>query len=258
MNDLDYEKMIEIPVNTCDLTYVKSKKFKRKRTDFLKRRLMQAINGKDKQEEEATIQPESIETIEEPCEFADTVEIVSKKEERKRKRKLSMPKIKLDVVTAQVGVIIVLVLTIMLTNIFWSDSGINNLVRNVFSSGESKEEDVSYTEFSAQSPVRISDVVLEEGVMTFSGEGSIYPVCDGKIVKVAENAGKFDITIEYSPSFSSVISGAEYAYYGLGDSVFKSLPVCYSSGGEVTVALYDNGKLLSNYVIDNGKIVWQS
>ena len=41
-------------------------------------------------------------------------------------------------------------------------------------------------------------------------------------------------------------------------NVYKSLPVCYSSGGEVKVYLYNDGKLLTNYTVDNGKIVWQS
>ena len=94
--------------------------------------------------------------------------------------------------------------------------------------------------------------------MTFSGEGSVYSVCDGIITKVAQNADKYDISIQYSSSFSAVISGADYAYYGAGDSVYKSVPVCYSSGGDVKVYLYNNGKLLTNFVLDNGKIVWQS
>jgi hypothetical protein len=129
----------------------------------------------------------------------------------------------------------------------------------VFTEGDvGKVEDKAYDKFVAYSPVRSADVTLSEGVMTFSGGGSIYPVCDGKITKVVENAQKFDVSVEYSPSFTALISGVDYAFYSQGDNVYKSLPVCYSSGGEVKVYLYNDGKLLTNYTVDNGKIVWQS
>ncbi|MBP5307880.1 MAG: hypothetical protein J6Z34_01970 [Clostridia bacterium] len=248
MNELDYAEMIEIPVATSEVTVKKARKFRRKRVETLKKDLMEAVNGKT--EESGYGLSEDSVAIENA--FPETVEIITKKKEKNRKRKDFF---KVDVIAAQVAVIIVLVLTIMLTNIFWQDSGINTLVRSVFRSGEAVESDVSYTRFTPA--VNASGVTLDEGVMIFSAGGSIYSPCDGKIVKVAENADKLDITIRYSPSFSAVISGAEYAYYGLGDSVYRSVPVCYSSG-EVRIYLYDNGKLLTDYALDNGKIVWQS
>ncbi len=243
MNDnIDYATMIEIPVSTAEITVKKPRLFKRKRHEALKQELIDKVN-----------EEETVEEISEPaCEFADTVEITTKKQQKKKVRD---KKFSFDVITAQVAVIIVLALTIMLTSIFWKDSGINTLIRSVFANDAKAVADTTYSEFTPQIPSS-ANVTLESGIMTFAG-GSVYSLCDGKVTKVAENAGKYDITIQYSPSFTALISGAEYAYYGAGESVYKALPVCYSSSG-VKMCLYNDGKLLTDYIIDNGKIVWQS
>ena len=246
--------MIEIPVSTCEVAVKKQKRLWFKRPEALKKELIDAVN-------EQPVEIEDVEIAEDVTydDYVNTVEITSVKDERKRQRGAFLKNVKLDVVTAQIAVVIVLALTIMLTNIFWKDSGINTLIRSAFA-GDSKEStiDMSYEKFSAQSPFRNSSVTVEDGVMTMQGGGSIYPICNGKITKVAENAGKYDISIEYSSSFSALVSGADYAYYGQGDSVFSSVPVCYSESGNVKVYLYSDGKLLTDYTVDNGKIVWLS
>ena len=253
MNELDYAQMIEIPVATAEVTVKKAGIFHRRRHAAQKRELMEKVNGEAHIEEDGAESVESAEAISgySPYEYADKVEVTTKRDEKTKMRKKVF---KFDIVAAQTAVVAVLALTIMLTNIFWRDSGINTLVRSVFYS-EPAEKDVSYTEFQAAIPAS-APVDLEEGVMTFKS-GSVYPVCDGVITKVAQNADKIDISIKYSPSFTALISGAEYAYLGEGDSVYKSVPVCYSSG-EVKVYLYSEGKLIKNYVLDGGRIVWQS
>ncbi|MBP5193885.1 MAG: hypothetical protein J6126_04075, partial [Clostridia bacterium] len=235
----------------AEVTVKKAGVFHRRRHAALKRELMEKVNGAAEVAEEE--QAESAESVSgySPYEFADKVEVTTKRDEKAKNRGKGF---KFDIVAAQVAVIAVLALTIMLTNIFWQDSGINSLIRGVFFS-EPAEKDASYTDFKAAVPASAS-VDLNDGVMTFSG-GSIYPVCDGVITKVAQNADKLDISIKYSPSFTALISGAEYAYLEEGDSVYKSVPVCYSSG-EVKVYLYSDGKLITNYAIDGGRIVWQS
>lgn len=248
MNELDYAQMIEIPVNSCDVTYKKPKRFfKRKKSEELKQELIRTVN-----DDEPVVESTPVD-YEDEANTYETVEVTTKAEEKKRNKRRLTP----DVITAQVAVIIVLALTIMLTNIFWQDSGINSLVKGVFASPEVVEDKV-YTEFAPLAPSRTAEVELDGGVMTFSSAGSVYPVCDGTITKVAENAGKYDISIQYSTSFSALISGADYAYYGQGDTVYSSVPVCYSGSGEVKVYLYNDGKLLTDYTVDNGKIVWLS
>ena len=253
MNGFDYAEMIEIPVTTSEVSVKKARKFRRKKTEALKRELIDAVNGGEIAEETSEKFEETGETAPDGA-FTGTVEIVTGKEERRRLRKKRL--IKADIVSAQVAVIIVLALTVMLTNIFWQDSGINTLVRGMFGSVSNTERDVAYTEF-APVVTNGTTVTLDDGVITFSEGGSIYSPCDGTVTNIAEYADKLDITVKYSPSFTAVISGAEYAYYGLGDSVYRSVPVCYS-GGAVKMYLYSNGKLIKDYTLDNGKIVWET
>lgn len=251
MNELDYAKMIEIPVSSCDVTYKKppAAKRRKRRNDALKRELIDKVNDETAEPWDQTA-PET--------EYA-SVQITTKAEERRRARRERKP-ITFDVVSAQVAVIIVLLLTVLLTNIFWRDSGINTLLRSAFAGKEqtAEEPDRAYTDFVPSLPSRSAEVFLNEGVMTFSGEGSIYSVCDGTVEKVLKNGDKYDVTLKYSQSFSAVISGVDYAYYSEGDAIYKSLPVCYSNGGEVRVYLYSEGRLLTDYMLDNGRIVWQS
>ena len=246
MNELDYAKMIEIPVSTADIVTVgKQRKFRRKREEKLKDKLISAVNDSAAEAERAK------EAAGEECPYADKVEITTLKEERKKNRK----RLSVDIVGVQTAAVILLALFVALTSVLWRESGINMLVRSVFSS-EKTEEDVVYTRFSPELPAA-EKISLEAGVITVSGGGSVYAMCDGVVTNVAENADKLDITIRYSPSFTAVISGADYAYYGMGESVYKALPVCYA-GGDVKVRLYNSGELLTDYVLDGGKIVWQS
>lgn len=256
MNDTDYAAMIEIPVDTTEIV-TKKRRFKLNGEDA-KRRLMRAINGEKEDESEDYYVPET-----------DSVSVTSVKKEKKRERgrqktiEGESKKGRFDIVAAQIAVVVALLLTVLLTNIFWQESGINKLVKSVFTENTDivEEQDVSYDKFSAFSPVRTSDLSLSEGVMTFSGKGSIYSVADGVVTKVAQNEAKTDkkdVYITFSPSFSALISGVDFAYYNPGDKVYKSVPVCYTSGGDVSVYLYSNGKLLKDYTVDNGKIIWQS
>ena len=45
MNDLDYAKMIEIPVTTSEISVKKARKFRRRRPETLKRELIEKLNG---------------------------------------------------------------------------------------------------------------------------------------------------------------------------------------------------------------------
>ncbi len=248
MNEQNYAEMIEIPVCTTGVE-TKKRKFRFGGTEAVKRKLIKAVNGEDRKNEEEI----------QPVPETPSVSVTTVKREKKGEKKNSG----FDVIAAQAAVVVVLLLTVILTNIFWQDSGINKLVKSVFTDTTQtlEENDVTYDKFSATSPVRTSDLSLSEGVMTFSGKGSIYSVADGvvsKVEKTAENAEKTNLTVTYSLSFSAVISGVDFAYYGVGDKVYKSVPLCYSAGGDVKIYLYDNGKLLTDYTLDNGKIIWQS
>lgn len=170
-----------------------------------------------------------------------------------RKREFS------GVIMAQIAVICILVVTIFLTNIFWEESGINTLVKSVFATDKQTEIPADtrvYSAFSPNSPVKSGSVEIVESVMSYSG-GAVYPIADGKITDIVETDGKYNIIIEHSSAFKSVVSGADYAYFNKGDAVFGTVPVAFGKS-EIKIYLYDNNVILTNYAVDNGKIVWQS
>ena len=71
--------------------------------------------------------------------------------------------------------------------------------------------------------------------MEYSGKGSLYPVCDGKVVSVVEEDGKYTVTVKHSDVFKSVISGVDFVYADKGDEVFKYVPVCFVNDGTAKV-----------------------
>lgn len=102
------------------------------------------------------------------------------------------------------------------------------------------------------------EVTLDKGVMVFSGKGSLYPVCDGKVASVVEEDGKYTITLKHSDVFKTVISGVDFVYADQGDDVFKYVPVCYVNGGDAKVSMYNKDVLVTNYAVEGGSIVWES
>lgn len=91
----------------------------------------------------------------------------------------------------------------------------------------------------------------------FSGKGALYPVCDGKVTSVEQSDdGKYTITVSHSGIFKTIIRGADFAYCDTGEDVFRYIPVCYVNGGEATVTMYDEDVVVTNFVLENGSIIW--
>ena len=90
--------------------------------------------------------------------------------------------------------------------------------------------------------------------MTVSS-GSVYSPCDGEISSILENDGLYTVTINHSDSFSTVISGIELCYLSLGEKVYSSVPVGYSSG-EMNVSMFDSNTAITSYVISDNEILW--
>lgn len=38
--------------------------------------------------------------------------------------------------------------------------------------------------------------------------------------------------------------------------MFRYIPVCYVNGGEATVTMYDEDVVVTNFVLENGSIIW--
>ncbi len=160
------------------------------------------------------------------------------------------------VITAQIAVAFLLAATIILTNVFWENSGINTLFKSVFGVEQKQEDNRVYSDFSLNLPVRGEGLTYTEGAINVNGETFIYPVCDGKISKIEKTAdGKYTVTVNHSDSFKSVVSGADFVCFNAGESVNSKIPLCHTEQG-ATVYLYDNDELITEYAAKEDYIVW--
>ena len=100
--------------------------------------------------------------------------------------------------------------------------------------------------------------VSETGVLSFTGECSVYAPCGGVVESVAESDGTYAMEIRHTTSFSTVIAGLTYAYAAAGDTVYSTIPVGFTDGSSaVTVSLYDGDALIRAYSLDeDNDIVW--
>ena len=232
---MEYAEMLGMEVSSCDV-YVKPKKTRKKKE--LKDDVIKKVN-----------EPEVANA--EFGEFGTDIPVRSNGEKKK--------KFRFDVVYAEGVAVFLLAVTILLTNIFWENSGMNRLFKSAFGDGQTVQTDTrTNVNFNAQSPSGEMEVTLDKGVMVFSGKGSLYPVCDGKVASVVEEDGKYTITLKHSDVFKTVISGVDFVYADQGDEVFKYVPVCYVNGGDAKVSMYNKDVLVTNYVVEGGSIVWES
>ena len=140
---------------------------------------------------------------------------------------------------------------IFLTNIFMPNSAINTFFRALDSNTASAIDERTYSDFALSSVVgAFSDTELtlsETGVLSFTDECHIYPVADGKVSEITQNAdGTYQLKISHSDSFSGVIGGLNQVYYAVGEEVKANVPVGYSLGEtEVQVTMYSEGELLN-------------
>ena len=227
MSDFEYCKMLEVPVNSCDVV-IKPTKRKKKN---VAQEVIDKVNGEILTKKPKRIKKQKIET-------SETVTVKSTK---------------FDIVSVQVVAIFALIVGIILTNIFWENSGMNNLLKSVFGEAETRNTAV-YTSFSPMSPSKSNAVTLEEGVMSFS-EGHVYSPCDGVVENVTKNNDLYTVTVRHSDSFTTVISGLEYCYSENGEPVYGTLPIGYSSS-EIKVSMFDSDAILTCYSISGDQIVW--
>jgi phosphotransferase system IIA component len=276
MNEkLQYATMLEIPVNTCSVTLKegKKKRFFRKKSknpEAVKEQLMNKINTEQIEEKEEETICEQVqlgmplmqenllgeqEIQEETTSQAteSTATVTAKKKEKTKKFKFSL-------VTVQFAIIGVLLATIFLTSALYKDSGINVFFRSVFGTNQAQAIDLrSHKDFSPV--IAVSDEVnvsISDGVMTFSGEGSVYAPCDGKVTSITKDQnGKYSFEITHSNNFKSVISGLDFAYAGLDDAVYSNIPVGYVNTDGATMCFKGgDGLVISNYQLVDGSVVW--
>ena len=232
---MEYAEMLGLTVSSCDLIVKPSKKKKKKE---IKEQVVEKVN------EDLSVDNEKVD--------------LNEFEELPLGEKPSKKGFKFDIIYAQGVAIFALIVTILLTNIFWENSGINTLFKNAFSQTAEQADARTYLSFSAKSPSSELTSSVEEGVMTFSGKGALYPVCDGEVSSIVEEDGKYTLTINHSDIFKTVISGVDFVYTEKGEQVYGYIPVCFVAGGDANVYMYDGDTLLTNYIVEDGVIIWES
>ena len=249
MANKDYSEMIEMPVSTCEIVVTPEKK------RFKKEKVVKSVNKKMTDKDKKRGRPAKEKKIEEP-----TIEVKESEVEKSNvviKEQKEKKEWKFDIVAAQVVAVFALVVAILLTNVFWENSGINVLLRSVFNPEKKVVDTRAYKAFKASVPCSADMISTDQGIMTITGSCAIYSLAEGSVTDVAEKEGKFAVTVTHSNNFKSIISGLDLSYVELGDKVYKGIPVGFVRDG-AKVMMYDGDDLITNYSLDGGAIVWES
>lgn len=252
-NSLEYAKMIEVPVNTCEYTY------KRKRPFFKKKKVVKAVNERLKNESEKDLYNDNQDFVEEQNDNQN-LNASSQKENLPTvydEKVAKKERFKSNVITAQVVAVFALVCAIILTNVFWENSGMNTLFKSVFYGEQVEENDLSYDEFSLTLPINgINDVEVIDGAILVSGEYSLYPVCNGTVSNIEKASdGTYTVTVKHSESFSSVTEGLDLVYFANGEEVNRYMPIGYVNKS-AKVYLYNGESLITDYATVENSIVF--
>lgn len=241
--ELDYAQMLEIPVSTVNVVKKKSL-FKRKqeeKTDDLKDLVVDSVN-------------------ERVDDYVLTENLSEPTAAKKKNFFASFKDRKNIVLFVETVAVCVLACTIFLTNTFMPNSAINTFL-NYFNTPV--EQEAAYYDFELNSVVgsisKAQVTMTDEGILNFTAETSVYPVCDGKIASVSKTEELYTVKIAHTSSFVSVITGLDAVYYEAGDSVVANVPFGYSTGANtVSVAMYDGDSLLNCYTLSGAIPVWNN
>lgn len=245
--ELDYAEMLEIPVSTVTVTKKKSI-FKRRRAaapnaDDIKERVVESVN------ERVGASVETEDLSDPPAEKKGFLKSI-------RGDRAGM------VLFGEAIAIGVIAVAIFLTNVFMPHSAINSVI-SMFATPSEEQHEPAYSEFTLGNVVSVNSgaevTVSPSGVLSFTAESSVYPICSGEVSKVygGEDEG-YMVEVSHTSTFTSVITGLSQVYAQQGTKVYYNLPVGYSDGTrEVQVSMYDNGELLNCYDVSGAVPVWK-
>lgn len=245
MDNLEYAEMLEIPVSTVNV--VKKRGFFRRKAvqkEDLKDDVLASVNSRA-EAEDVSVRADFIQT-------EDLTEPVATKTKTSDGTN--------TILIAEAVAACLLAGGIFLTNALVDNTAINNLVAGF---SQPTVQEINYTDLEL-SPVvsQLSDAEVSQtagGVITFTGQTAIYPVCDGTVSSVTESDGLYTVEIAHTSTFSSVFTGLSNVYYAAGDEVKANIPFAYSDGSnEVRVSMYDGDTVISGYTLDGAVPVWNS
>lgn len=245
MDNLEYAEMLEIPVSTVNVVK-KRGLFRRKavQKEDLKDDVLASVNSRA-EAEDASVRADFIQT-EDLTEPAVTKSRVNDGAS--------------TVIIAEAVAACLLAGGIFLTNALVDNTAINNLVSGL---SQPVVAEISYTDLELSSVVSLlsdAEVSLTSGgVITFTGQTSVYPIYDGTVTSVTSSDGLYTVEIAHTSTFSSVVTGLTNVYSAVGDTVKSNIPFAYSDGSnEVRVSMYDGDTLISGYTLDGAVPVWNS
>ncbi len=244
MDNLEYAEMLEIPVNTVNVVKKKSL-FRRKGApkEDLKDDVLASVNSRADGEDYSA--------------RADYIQTEDLTEPVPAKTKVR------DgwggVLIAEAVAACLLAGGIFITNALVDNTAINNLVAGL---SQPAEQEAAYTDFEL-SPVvsELSDAEVTQtaGVISFTGQTAVYPVCDGTVSSVSSADGLYTVEIAYTSTFSAVFTGLTTVYANPGEEVKANIPFAYSDGqNEVHVSMYDGENIISGYTLSGAVPVWNS
>ena len=243
----EYAEMLDIGESTSVVKTKKAKRplFKRRREkvdpDAVKRELIDKVNA------------------EKPTETEAQTEIVTAGEQTAKVRSARQRK-KFAVSGVGVGVfaIVALTLAIIMTNAVFPNSAINVFFRSVFGSEQKVVADTRvFSDFDVA--VFYDNVSLDGGVMTIAGKGSLYSAANGEVSSLSKGEdGKYIMTIRHSDEFFTAISGMDYAYFNVGDKVYKNIPVGFADSGATVCFLDGDSTVIANYTVTDNSVVWEA
>lgn len=253
MNEkLQYASMLDIPVSTCNITYkpIKKKRTKRKKEvapEEVKQELMDKVNSEVVTQEVG----EQAVLDEQPSEQEDNsvnIEIKSKK------------KFAFSTVGIQSFVVLALIAVIAITNMLNTNSGINVFMRSLFSSQPTQTVDQrEFTEFLPVISMGAGEeYIVEGGVVTSVGEGSVYSPCNGTVseIMVGED-GAYTVIISHSENFKTRIEGLNFVYNQVGDTVYSNVPVGYVDESQASLCFLGlDGAIITGYEVIDKAVVW--
>ena len=262
MNDkLQYAKMIEIPDSSATISYnvPKKKRFFLKKENKIKDEVIGKVNKENTLKGDNII-PVIKDKISEnelnagKNEQEQPIENLTESITVKRKKKFG-------VIAFEFVLIGLLFATILITNILLPNSAINKLINGTSNVESVETDDRIYSDFKGVfSESEQAIMTVGDGVISFSGAGSVYLPVDGKLLsKEITEDGKITVIVEHNKNFKTVIAGLDYAYLGEGESVFYNLPIGYTAGDNVATMTFigKDGNVITDYTVENGEICWK-
>jgi hypothetical protein len=279
--EIEYAEMLEIPLSTVNVER-KRRKNKKWGEKKLKDTLIERVNDRleNSAEPPLAIEEEGELLFDSSVERIDTVRLYSEGEERSIfNERLQADDFPLEegkyirptfdknnlakkIIKGEFAAICLLCGGIFLTNVFLPNSAINTFFRALNNPVETNTDAREYNEFVLSSIVgeySSNQVTLsKEGVLSFTGEGCVYPIVDGKVLEASKTEEGYTVKIAHSDNFSEVILGLDYLYYEVGDEVKANVPIGYSSGErEVQVSMYSQKTLLNCFELsEDNELNW--